>query len=81
MAWHPLDRRGREGYLTCDHPLAADNLSGCGAQSPRFVMKLGGDLPEGWVVVNPTHTGGRGRGSSRQLQYLCPQHAAARPSG
>jgi hypothetical protein len=51
----------REGHLKCDYRL-------CETRSPTFVAKLGGDLPNGWIVSDRFGPG-PGRG------HLCPAHA------
>ena len=63
MSFVPTDANGREGYLECD-------FGSCGSTSPVFVAKLGGELPEGWVVVTHVWPG------DPPMEHLCPRHAS-----
>jgi hypothetical protein len=58
-----VSRDGRQGHLTCDHPLCIE------PPSPRFVYSLGGELPDGWVVSMAHRPGPGSEG------HLCPVHA------
>lgn len=62
MTFVSVDARDREGYLECD-------IRACSHSSPVFVMKMGGDLPEGWVESQ------RFRAGQGTMGHLCPEHA------
>jgi hypothetical protein len=58
----PIDGAEREGYLECD-------VQACQDTSPVFVMKMGADLPDGWVFSSRFQPGPGLAG------HLCPAHA------
>jgi hypothetical protein len=62
MTFIPTDRGDREGYLECD-------IRACPETSPVFEMKMGGNLPDGWVLSSEFQPG------PGEAGHLCPQHA------
>jgi hypothetical protein len=59
---HRLD--AGDSYLECD-------ARACRETSPAFEAKLGGELPEGWVISKRRQPG-PGR---QERRYFCPRHA------